>query len=401
MVTPPKILPKRSSVSANRVCNGWSDGAASASGRIVATAAFAELEAALHIAVSNLDVGQQQKRSRLDLAGRNFVLVGRAHLGREIERFVRGYARAIRVASLLVYAADPQQTVSECNHRICVGARCKDLSGPRDTCLSEFERSREIADRRIVDGELPLHEDAALSKVEVVRRGCDKTLNDALGRVEDATHRSGRHAFDRTQALRDVDDETVRRVASDPVALLRSGRLPLGDQTEHGGRNGDQREYAGRRSNDARELPRIAGLCRGAFGLRLGSGELVGARLLALGDRRGVTRTTALDIGAIALVELSRQIGARVQRARFGQPQALVREPSLGHAIGFPVSRSTPNAFERRQQSKILGDPSFQQSPLPQQGLVGRLDRRDASDRSCLVFADHVCVSGQEALFDE
>ena len=76
-------------------------------------------------------------------------------------------------------------------------------------------------------------------------------------------------------------------------------------------------------------------------GLRLGARKLVGARALALGLDFRLARAAALEIGAIARLQLRGEVGPGIERARLGQPLALMREPSL------PPRRWTPSRAPR------------------------------------------------------
>ena len=78
-----------------------------------------------------------------------------------------------------------------------------------------------------------------------------------------------------------------------------------------------------------------------------------------------------------------------------------MREPSLRPYRWPPrgAARLMPSSIA--SSAKILGDPSFQQSTSPQQGLLRRLDRRDASDRAVSSSAIRSVSVEQEALFDE
>ena len=116
-----------------------------------------------------------------------------------------------------------------------------------------------------------------------------------------------------------------------------------------------------------------------ALSLRLGSRKLVGARALPFGLNFRLARTTTLEIGAIARLQLRGEVGSRIERARLCQPQALMGEPALRRGVGFPIARRPLDALEGRQTTKILGHPTLEQAPLTQQRLMRRLDRH----RSC------------------
>jgi hypothetical protein len=70
-----------------------------------------------------------------------------------------------------------------------------------------------------------------------------------------------------------------------------------------------------------------------------------------------------------------------------------VREPRAVAIIRRPIAAGALDAFQHAEEHGILGEPSLQQAPLPQQGLVRRLDRGLAG---VLV---HICR--QQALLDQ
>ena len=75
-------------------------------------------------------------------------------------------------------------------------------------------------------------------------------------------------------------------------------------------------------------------------------------------------------------------------------------EPGVGAGVRLPVPRRALDAFQGRQQREILGEPAFQQAPLPQQRLVRGLDRDDAGLRARGV-ALGVRVGRQQPLLDQ
>ena len=71
-----------------------------------------------------------------------------------------------------------------------------------------------------------------------------------------------------------------------------------------------------------------------------------------------------------------RDVRPRVERLRFREALALMGEPGFGAPVGVPVARRAFGPLQSRQEAEILFQPAVQQTPLPQQRLVRRLDRR-------------------------
>ena len=153
-------------------------------------------------------------------------------LSREVDRFIDGGADGGVAAAQILHAREGEQAEAQHSLRLVVGRGHENLPRSRDAALREIQGAAEVAERRIIDRELALHQHPASGEIEIAGRRRSQTLDDGLRRAQDAPHRGGRHAFDPAKALRDFDDEAIGRLAGDLEAVLSARGLAPRDDAE-------------------------------------------------------------------------------------------------------------------------------------------------------------------------
>ena len=218
--------------------------------------------------------------------------------------------------------------------------------------------------------------------------------------VENVLDQGCRYARYVPELLRQIEDQAVRRLGGEVESLFGSVTLRLGFL---GGNAGLPPLPAGKSDKDQRrEQPDRGAPCRAL----VGGGERLGVPyapllLFPLGLKPLEPLALSCLLLLTALLEILPRIGAEIagkvlalgELLGLFEPRAGMVQPIRRIVVCCPIECGALYAFECGERPEVFVEPALQQSPLPEQCLMHRLDGDLAG-----VFGD---VCGKQALLDQ